>query len=278
MAARRRTAPATTAVDLPAAPDEHARRRPRTRPSLDDLLDAAITGPSTAVRTQVDRLRARHPEATPADILAMLERRYLLTVTSTGGAVGAAAAFPSVGTGTAIALTTSQVGTFLAASAGLALAVADVYGVDVDDVPRRRTLVLASMLGEQGSVIVEEEVGVGTLFWARSVLTRLPLTTVKSVNLALARRAARYSATRGGALFFGRLAPFGIGAVIGWTGARAMGSTMIAGVRRAFGPPPVSFSRPSPHALIVEPAQVNPAGGVIAPPPAVPGPTDVPRI
>lgn len=227
--------------------------------SLDDVLDAVITVPSTAVRAQVDRLRARHPSATPEEIIGLLERRYLFTVTSTGGAVGAAAALPSVGTGTAVALTTSQVGTFLAASAGLALAVADVYGVEVEDVPRRRTLILASLLGEQGSVIVEEEVGVGTLFWARSVLTRLPLTTVKSVNLALAKRAGRYSATRGGALLIGRLAPFGIGAVIGWTGARAMGGTMIAGVRRAFGPPPASFARTG----VLVPDSVQPSGGVM---------------
>jgi hypothetical protein len=213
-------------------------------PAVDQLLDSAITAPSALVRTQVDRLRARHPNASPEQIIGMLERRYLLAVTSTGGAVGAAAAFPSVGTGTALALTTSQVGTFLAASAGLALAVADVHAVEIDDVARRRTLVLASLLGEHGSVIVEEEVGVGTLFWARSLLTKLPLTTVRTVNRTLARRMTRYAATRGSAVFIGRLAPFGIGAVIGWTGARAMGTTMISGVRRAFGPPPQTFTRP----------------------------------
>jgi hypothetical protein len=238
----RRTTPSDAVVPAtpaPGPPPPNARGA-----SAAQLLDAAVTVPSAIVRTQVDRLRARHPHASPEQIIGMLERRYLLTVTSTGGAVGAAAAFPSVGTGTALALTTSQVGTFLAASAALALAVADVHGVEVDDVPRRRTLVLASLLGEQGSVIVEEEVGVGTLFWARSLLTKLPLTTVRTVNRTLARRMARYAATRGSAVFIGRLAPFGIGAVIGWTGARAMGSTMITGVRRAFGPPPESFSRP----------------------------------
>ncbi len=223
-------------------------------PSLAEVLDASITVPSGLVRRQVDALRVKHPNATPEKIIQMLERRYLLAVTSTGGAVGAAAAFPSVGTGTALALTTSQVGTFLAASAGLALAVADVHGVEIDDVPRRRTLVLASLLGEEGSVIVENEVGVGTLFWARSALTRLPLATVKTVNASLARRAAKYGATRGGAFFLGRLAPFGIGAAIGVAGARAMGGTMINGVRRAFGPPPESFARAAEVGSVVLPA------------------------
>ncbi len=224
----------------PRAARDGRRRRP---PRLQDLLDAAITVPSTVARSEVDRLRVRHPSATPAEVVEMLEGRYLLLVQGTGGAVGAAAAFPSIGTGTAVALTSSQVGTFLAASAGLALAVADVHGVEIDNVVHRRTLVLASLLGEQGSVIVEEEVGIGTLFWARSLLTRLPMTTVRSVNRTLAKRVARYGTTRGGVVFLGRLAPFGIGAVIGWTGARAMGGTMIAGVRRAFGPPPEAFTR-----------------------------------
>lgn len=243
MARDRRRQGASTevvAVEPTATPPSRAARTP----PLEQVLDRAITVPSAIVRGQVDRLRLKHPDATPQQVVEMLEKRYLLTVTSTGGAVGAAAAFPSVGTGTAIALTTSQVGTFLASSAVLALAIADVHGVEVDDVARRRTLVLASLLGEQGSVVVEEEVGVGTLFWARSVLAKLPLTTVRTVNRALAKRVARYSATRGTALFVGRLAPFGIGAVIGWTGARAMGTTMIGGIRRAFGPAPATFSRP----------------------------------
>jgi hypothetical protein len=229
--------------------------------SIDELLDRAIVLASGVARTQVQRIRGRHPDATPQEIISMLERRYLKTVTRTGGAVGAAAAVPAVGTGTALALTTGQAGSFLAASAQLALAVAEVHGVEIDDLQRRRTLVLASLLGEQGSVILEEEIGVGTLFWARSLLTRLPVTTVKTVNRALRRRFARYTATRGAAVMFGRLAPFGVGAVVGATGARAMGNTMIKGVERAFGPPPAAFPRP----VVVE-AQPAPSGA----PPALP--------
>lgn len=228
----------------------------RRGPSLEDLLDRAIAIPSGAARAQVARLRRQHPAATPTDIVRMLEQRYLKTVMSTGGAVGAAAAVPAVGTGTALALTTGQAGTFLAASAQLALAVAEVHGVEVEDVPRRRTLVLASLLGEQGSVVVEEELSIGTIFWARTLLTRLPLTTVKAVNRTLRRRFARYTATKGAALFFGRMVPFGVGAVIGATGARAMGKTMVKGVERAFGPPPPAFVVPAVVEGATSPAAV----------------------
>lgn len=236
----------------------------RKAPSLEELLDKAITLPSGAARAQVDRIRREHPHASPQDVIWLLERRYLKNVTRMGGAVGAAAAVPAVGTGTALALTTGQAGTFLAASAQLALAVAEVHGVEVDDVARRRTLVLASLLGEQGSVVLEEELSIGAVFWARSLLTRLPLTTVKAVNKTLRRRFARYTATRGAAFFFGRLAPFGVGAVVGATGARAMGKTMITGVGRALGPAPAHFARP----LVID-------GSIAAP--AEPEPRALPR-
>jgi hypothetical protein len=220
----------------------------RRFPTLEDLIDHAVTFPSGVARLQVDRIRGRYPAVTPRQVVRILERRYLVTVMSTGGAVGVAAALPAVGTGAAIMLTTSQAGAFLAASGALALAVADVHGVELDDLPRRRTLVLASLLGERGSVVLERELGIGSIFWARTLLTRLPLTTVRSVNKTLAKRATRFAGTGGAALALGRLSPFGIGAVIGATGARALGGTMIQGVGRAFGPAPAEFSRPGPLA------------------------------
>jgi hypothetical protein len=41
----------------------------------------------------------------------------------------------------------------------------------------------------------------------------------------------------------GRILPFGIGAVVGWVGARALGHTVIAQSRVAFGTPPERFPR-----------------------------------
>jgi hypothetical protein len=71
----------------------------------------------------------------------------------------------------------------------------------------------------------------------------MPTTTIRRVNSALTRRLIRRQAGRQGALAVGRLAPFGIGAVIGATGARALGRTVITGAAQAFGPPPLQFRR-----------------------------------
>ncbi len=210
---------------------------------IDAALDKAVSVPSATIRAHVDKLRARNPYASPQQIITLLEREYLLAVSASGGAVGAAAAAPAVGTGVAMTLTASEVATFFAASAAFALAVAEVHGIEVEDVARRRTLVLATVLGDQGASIVGTEAGLTSMggAWAKQVLTKMPSTTVRRVNGALARRMLKRQAAKHGALAFGRLVPFGVGAAIGVAGARSLGRTVIEGERRAFGPPPASF-------------------------------------
>lgn len=210
---------------------------------VDAALDKAVAIPSSAVHRHVDKLRARHPEATPIDIVTMLERQYVLAITASGGAVGAAAAAPAIGTGTAIALTSSEVATFFAASAAFSLAVADVHGIAVTDTARRRALVLASVLGEQGAKTVSTQAGLSPTGWARALLLGAPTRTITRVNNALAKRFIRRQVARQGGLALGRLVPFGIGAAIGVAGARALGATVVMSTRRAFGPPPAHFVR-----------------------------------
>lgn len=210
---------------------------------IDAALDKAVAIPSSAVHRHVDKLRARHPEATPADVVRMLERQYVLAVSTSGGAVGVAAAAPAVGTGAAVALTTSEIATFFAASAAFSLAVADVHGIAVTDTARRRTLVLATVLGEQGAKTVSTQAGLSPTGWARALLLGAPTRTISRVNNALAKRFVRRQVARQGGLALGRLVPFGVGAAIGVAGARAMGGTVVTSARRAFGQPPVHFLR-----------------------------------
>ncbi|WP_372595520.1 hypothetical protein [Actinotalea sp.] len=236
---------------LPATPDPGGQPPPNADPItgialLDALLDKAVAIPSSVIHAHVARLRQRNPHASPTQIVRMLERQYLLAVSTSGGAAGAVAAAPGIGTGTGIALTTSEIATFFATSSAFALAVAEVHGIAVQDTARRRTLLLATVLGEHGAATVGAESGLSGTAWARTVLTSMPTSTIKRVNTALARRLVRRQASRQGALAVGRLAPFGIGAVIGATGARALGRTVVLGAERAFGPPPAAFSDPLP--------------------------------
>ena len=210
---------------------------------LDAALDKAVAIPSAAIHKHVDKLRRKNPHASPTQIVRMLEKEYRLAISTSGGAVGAAAATPAVGTSVALALTAGEVATFFMASSAFALAVADVHGIGVEESARRRTLLMATVMGDTGAATIAAETGLGAVAWGRAVLLRMPTTTIKQVNNALTRRFLRAQASRQGALAVGRIAPFGIGAAIGIAGARALGNTVITGAERAFGPPPAVFPR-----------------------------------
>lgn len=216
-------------------------RRARRR-TPEDLLDAAVTIPSQRISSYVESLRRDHPGADPEEIIAILSSRYLWAVSGSGGAVGAAAAFPVVGTTAALALTAGQVATFVAASSVLSLAVAEVHGIATDDAARRRALLLTTLLGERGPRLLEQQLGLSGATWAKVLLTRLPVATVKTVNQALRRRMAKTMIAKGSSVMLGRLLPFGIGAVVGFVTSRAMGKNMLTGLTEAFGPPPAVFT------------------------------------
>lgn len=227
---------------------------------IEAALERAVTIPSATIHAHVEKVRRRNPGADPQQLVRLLEKEYLAVVAATGGAVGAAAAAPSVGTGVATALTVSDVATFFGASAAFALAVASVHGIEVQDVDRRKALLLASLLGESGARAVGDTAGISTVHVARTLLTRMPLGTVRTVNTQLTRQMLRRQAAKQGGLALGRLAPFGIGLLIGVVGGRALGRTVVQGTRTAFGPAPDTFPRvielppTSPRRLPSEPS------------------------
>lgn len=210
---------------------------------IERLIDVAVRRASGADQL-VRQLRRDDPGLTPAALVERLEKRYLRRAARLGGAVGAVAAVPGIGTASALVLTTSQTLAFLSASAKHVMAVASIHGVAVDDIERRRTLLLAALLGEDGAEAVSGQLGLGTLYWAKAAITKLPIGTVKAVNKALARRLLRFGAARGGALALGRLAPFGIGVVVGYAGTKSIGKNVVEGTREAFGPAPATFAEP----------------------------------
>lgn len=213
------------------------------RSAFEAALDHAVRIPSPVIRAHVDRVAARNPEASPEQILALLEKEFLRVVTSTGAAVGAAAAIPAVGTATATALTVSDLATFFAASAAYTLAVADVHGIAVDDVERRRALVLAAILGDDGTAALATA-GISPVAWGRVLAAAAPSTTIKRVNKVLTGRfLKRYLAKQSG-LALGRLVPFGVGAAVGAIGGRALARGVVRQAAGAFGPPPPRIGEP----------------------------------
>jgi hypothetical protein len=207
-----------------------------------DLLDKAINVQSPLVRKNIARARQRNPEATPAEVIRSLERMYVSALAGTGAAVGGAAAAPGVGTGVALALSAGEALSSLELSTLFALSIAEVHGVPIDEIERRRTIVMGIMLGGSGSATIGKVAERTGQHWGRQVVAKVPVETLRQINKILGKNFVTKYGTKQGIIVLGRVAPFGIGAVIGGGANAAIATLTVRAGRRAFGPPPTSWS------------------------------------
>ncbi|HJT92424.1 MAG TPA: hypothetical protein VJ777_10830 [Mycobacterium sp.] len=207
---------------------------------LSQIIERGARVQAPAVKAYVDRLRQHTADATPADVVKKLEKRYLAAVTASGAAVGSAAAIPGIGTLTALSAVAGETVVFLEATAVYVLALAEVHGIPADHRERRRALVLAVLVGEDGKHAVADLVGPGRTSgaWIADGAATLPLPAVSQLNSRLMRFFVKRYALKRGAIAFGKLLPVGIGAVVGGVGNRLMGKRIVANARKAFGNPP----------------------------------------
>ncbi|GAA4675214.1 hypothetical protein [Gordonia humi] len=228
---------ATRTSSLPADADRPSGRSPGL--VVTTLVDKAQRLQQPAVARYVQSVRRKHPGDSPEAIIRRLEKHYLTTVTASGGAVGAAAAVPGVGTVTAIGAMSAETVFFIEASALLALAIADVHGIAPTQHDRRRALVLAVALGEEGVGIVGKTLGPSSrTAMAQLGLPGIPGANLATINKALTNRFVKKFTLGKAPVMFGKVLPGGIGAVIGGVGNRALGTTVIRNARAAFGAPP----------------------------------------
>ncbi|WP_420313073.1 hypothetical protein ACOB87_42470 [Streptomyces sp. YS-B37] len=206
-----------------------------------DLLNKAIDLQSPLVRKNIARARQRNAEATPAQVIRSLERMYVSALSGTGAAVGATAAAPGVGTGVALALSAGEVFSSLELSALFALSIAEVHGVPIDEIERRRTIVMGIMLGGSGSATVTKVAERTGQHWGRQIVAKVPVETLRQINKVLGKNFVVKYGTKQGIIVLGRVAPFGIGAVIGGGANAAIGALSVRASRRAFGPPPSAW-------------------------------------
>ncbi|MEB3051699.1 hypothetical protein KV112_18455 [Mycolicibacter sp. MYC123] len=199
-----------------------------------------VQGP--AVRAYVQRVRRLQPDAGPAQVVARLEKRYLAAATASGAAVGATAAIPAIGTLMALSAVAGETAVFLEATAFFVLSVAEVHGIPVDNRERRRALVLAVLVSDEGKSAITDLLGSGRtggawLAEGSAGVAAIPLPAVKELNSRLMRYFVKRFTLRRGALAFGKLLPVGLGALIGAIGNRLMGKKIVGNARKAFGAP-----------------------------------------
>ena len=211
-------------------------------------IDRVLSVQRPVVLAHIRGIRRGKPNATPAEIIQTLERRYLAAVTTGGAVVGLTAAVPAIGTGTSLVLSGVETAGFLEASALFAQSVTEVHGFVLDDPDRARALVMTMVLGTAGTDLVKQMAsqvsGVGvskTAFWGEMVTKNMPRAVIGPMADSLRKTFLRRFAVAQGTNVVGRLIPFGIGAAIGAGGNNMLGRQIVKTAREGFGPPPATF-------------------------------------
>lgn len=226
------------------------------KPHVTNAIMKALDVQRPLVLANLNRLRRKYPEASPAELSAMLETHYLRTVSGGGAAVGGAALVPGVGTVAALGLSAVATMGFLEATALYAQSIAELHGIQLDDPDRARTMVMAILMGEEGLALIRDLVGQAGgkkkgQPWGNLVGTSMPSGMVGTVLDSMRRRFLKKILTKQGTAMLGRAVPFGIGAVVGGVGNHFMGRKVISATQEAFGEPPLAL----PMGLVEELAQ-----------------------
>lgn len=241
---------------------KHGAKQVRKMPTPTDLASAqrklVASGLEKALKTQeplarkeVERLRRLHPTDSPKQICKRIERTYLAAITMTGGAAGGVGAVSGVGVPAALA----DVLAFTEATTLYVLAMAEIHGLDPDDLERRKLLVITVMLGETGVGALEKAVPRTASHWARLIVEKIPMSTITKVNKVLGPRFVTKYGTQQGVLVLSKQVPMGIGMVLGAGGNHTLGRLTIRSARSIFGPPAAEWADPVPPSPPLNPAE-----------------------
>lgn len=196
----------------------------------------------------LEYLRRRHPDASAHELGRIVERDYRVAVTGSGAAVGATAAVPGIGTVTSLGLSAAATIGFLEASALYAQSLAELHGISVEDPAKARALVMAVVMGDEGSSMISAFThqaagkgagpiqGWGSIFGAASQKGLWG-----GIAAKMQKRFLRKVLATQGASTLGRLVPFGVGAAIGGVGNHLLGKRVIEASKLAFGDLPATI-------------------------------------
>jgi hypothetical protein len=244
----------------------------------------AISVQRPVVLEYLRSLRRDKPDASPAELLKELDRRYVATVTTTSTGVGLSAAIPGVGIPVALGLGVADLLFFYETSALYVLAVAELNGIEVDDAARAQPLVFGMLLGEKSQSQVTKivlgsipgldagdarTVAAGVVGkampngWGEVLTQQLPDSALAPVLTILAREALKNGA-KIGAGTLGKAIPFGVGALIGGVGSFTFGRDVVKSARVAFPQPLTEFPAALEEVVKADPESVAPSRAAAA--------------
>ncbi|XNZ00197.1 hypothetical protein ACL90Y_10725 [Micrococcus luteus] len=216
-------------------------------------VQRAIKVQRPLVLANIRRLHKKNPDETPAQLADRLTDQYLLAVTGAGAAVGGTAIIPGIGTVAALGLSAAAVVGFMETTALYAQSIAELHGITTEDPRRAEALVMAVMLGDDGKKMLREfasgQRGGSTM--PGGAANAAGLSALMGIGgqggmsellvQQMKKKFMRKMLVRQGAGFFGRAVPFGVGAVIGGVGNRAMGKAVVKSAQTLFGPVPATL-------------------------------------
>lgn len=226
-------------------------RAPSTEPPVTDSgptysrlfsgFERVLSVQRPVVLAHIRGIRRRNPNASPARVIQILERRYQAAVTTGGAAVGATAVVPGIGTGITLSLSGLETMAFLETSALFAQSVSEVHGIAVEDPSRASALVMTMMLGDAGASMVRqmagEFTGISPLrsdYWGELITAGLPQFVVTPLSKRLRSDFTRRFAMGGTAGLVGKALPFGVGATVGGVGNYMLSRKVVLSSRNAF--------------------------------------------
>lgn len=197
------------------------------------IFDKSLTAANKLVDTRVLRLRERHPDATPEQLVKKLETTFLSSVTATGAATGGAAAVPGAGTAVVLVTAAGDTSWFLTAAAGHVLSVLRFHGIDITDLEHQKAIVLTVLAGGGGSTFMGKAAGRTGAHLGKLFTSAVPLTTIRSINRVVGYNFVTKWGTKQGILVIGKAAPFGVGMVIGAGGNLFFAKGVVTATRKA---------------------------------------------
>ncbi len=215
-------------------------------PAAETWLTRAVTVQRPVVLANLRRLRKAHPTLSNRQLAQQLDKEFRRSMTGGGALIGATSAVPGVGTAASLGLSALATGSFLELCALYAQAMAELSGISTEDPQRAKLLVMGVMLGDEGRRLLGELSDQASGRGTGPVATMVPLTGPANVAAGSSSMAAliadqikrqfvRRFFIRQGTSMLARAVPYGIGAIIGGVGNRALAHQIIRTARSSFG-------------------------------------------
>ncbi|MGN8025960.1 hypothetical protein [Microbacterium sp. 22242] len=238
-------------------------QREAAAPSIalpDDFQDrvfAAIAVQRPAATAYIKEIRRKRPNATPVEVMKVIEAQYVATTTTASAAIGASASIPAVGVPIAIGLGVGDLLFFYETTALFALCMAELRGIAIDDPERAKAVVLGALLGEKrkskiaatilgalpaGATVAGARYAAGAAAagampkWGDLLAEQLPDSALVPVTIVLARQAIAQGALMGTVKISSKAIPV-IGAIAGGATSFYFGGSVVKACREGFSGP-----------------------------------------